>query len=168
MRSSIRITLIALTTAALASAVNAAPSANGVLHGSAPSWANAKNYTGAADANENVGFRVYLGWKNASAAEALARAVSDPRSAQYGRYLTPQQFRKQFAPSQDDAAAVQNWLRNQGFSLVHTPANNHYVSAEGTLGQAQAAFNVTFGVYKVKGQSVRSPGTDVSIPTSLA
>src|SRR5437762_2798253 len=110
------------------------------LHGSVPAWANSSNFAGAADPNENVGFRVYLGWNNPDAAEALAHAVSNPHSPQYGQYLTPQQFRKQFAPSQAQTAAVQSWLRSQGFSVIHTPANNHYVAAEGTVAQAQVAF----------------------------
>src|SRR5207302_4947041 len=45
------------------------------LHGSVPAWANSSNFAGAADPNENVGFRVYLGWSGADAAEALAHAV---------------------------------------------------------------------------------------------
>ncbi len=137
------------------------------LHGSAPAWANSANFAGAADPNGDVGFRVYLGWNNAAAAEALARAVSDPNSPSYAQYLTPQQFRQQFAPSQGDVGAVQNWLRSQGFSIVYTPTNNHYVSAEGTVAQAEAAFGVQFGLYNVQGQSLRSPASDVSIPDSL-
>jgi subtilase family serine protease len=138
------------------------------LHGSAPAWANSSNFAGAADPNENVGFRVYLGWNNPGAAEALAHALSNPHSPQYGQYLTPQQFRKQFAPSQAQAAAVQSWLRSQGFSVIHTPTNNHYVAAEGTVAQAQAAFGTKFGMYNVGGKSVRSPSGDVSIPGSWA
>src|SRR5215467_5963425 len=119
--------------------VQAAPSADrAVLHGSAPAWANSKNFTGAADPAGQIGFRVYLGWQNAAGAEALARAVSDPRSAQYGKYLTPAQFRQQFAPSQAQVGAVQSWLRSQGFSVNYTPANNHYVQAVGTVAQAAA------------------------------
>ncbi len=77
----------------------AAQSSRATLHGSAPAWANSNNYAAAADPKGYVGFRVYLGWQNADTAEALARAVSDPHSSQYAHYLTPQQFRKQFAPS---------------------------------------------------------------------
>jgi subtilase family serine protease len=40
---------------------------------------------------------VYLGWRNPAGAEALARAVSDPHSRSYHHYLTPAQFRQQFA-----------------------------------------------------------------------
>ncbi|HEV2236626.1 MAG TPA: S53 family peptidase [Ktedonobacterales bacterium] len=145
-----------------------ASSARTTLHGSAPAWANAHNYRGAADANASIGFRVYLGWNNQSAAAQLAAAVSDPHNALYGQYLTPQQFRQQFAPSQQQVGAVQDWLRSQGFSIVYTPQNNHYVSAEGTVAQAQAAFGTSFGMYGVDGLTVRSPSGDVTIPDALA
>ncbi len=146
----------------------AAQSPRATLHGSAPAWASSNNYAAAADPKGYVGFRVYLGWQNADTAEALARAVSDPHSSQYAHYLTPQQFRKQFAPSQSQVGAVQSWLKSQDFTIDYTPTNNHYVAAEGTVAQAQAAFGVQFGMYNVNGQSVRSPSGDVSIPSSLA
>jgi subtilase family serine protease len=156
--SSIALTIVAL----------AAPAARSTLKGSKPSWATPKNYASAANASNQLGFRVYLGWNNASGAEALARAVSDPNSKSYRHYLTPAQFRQQFAPTATQVAQVQNWLTSQGFSLVYTPANNHYVSAQGTVAQAQAAFGVSFGMYNVSGMTLRSPSADVSIPTSLA
>ena len=146
----------------------AANSGRSTLAGSAPTWANSKNYQSAANPTIDVGFRVYLGWNNPSAVEALAQAVSDPKSPSYGQYLTPQQFRQQFAPSQSQVGAVQSWLKSQGFSVEYTPMNNHYVSAEGTVAQAQAAFGTSFGVYSVGGLSLRSPSADVTIPNSLA
>ena len=113
---------------------------------------------------------MYLGWTNPADAEALARAVSDPHSLSYHQYLTPEQFRQQFAPTGNQVAQVQNWLTSQGFTLVYTPANNHYVSAKGTVGQTQAAFGTNFGMYRVNelGLTLRSPSEDVSIPSSLS
>jgi len=135
--------------------------------GSAPSWANKRNYVGAADPNGSIGFRVYLGWRNEAGAEALARAVSDPKSPSYGKYVSPASFRQQFAPTQAQVDAVQSWLRSQGFTVDYTPQNNHYLEAEGTVARAQSAFSTTFGMYKVQGKTVRSPSTDVSIPDTL-
>src|SRR5947207_12838965 len=156
---------INLSVAALPSTSN-----NGrtTLNGSAPSWASSNNYRSAADPTSYVGFRVYLGWNNPSNVEALAQAVSDPKSSSYGQYLTPSQFHQQFAPSQSQVGAVQSWLRSQGFSVEYTPSNNLYVSAEGTVAQAQSAFGTSFGLYTVSGLVVRPPSTDVSIPSSLA
>lgn len=146
----------------------ASSSGRTTLAGSIPSWANSKNYKGAADSSTNVGFRLYLGWSNPSAVQSLAQAVSDPHSSSYGHYLTPAQFRQQFAPSQAQVGAVQSWLHSQGFNVEYTPTNNHYVSAEGTVAQAEAAFGTSFGMYSVQGLTVRSPSSDVSIPSSLA
>src|SRR5260370_2095953 len=151
----------------LTSALVFGQSGRATLKESKPSWASSGNYAGAASAKAHIGFRVYLGWTNPSGAEALARAVSDPRSSSYRHYLTPAQFRRQFAPTANQVAQVQNWLTSQGFNLVYTPANNHYVSAEGTVGQAQVAFGTSFGTYKTHGQTLRSPSADVSIPSSL-
>jgi subtilase family serine protease len=100
--------------------------------------------------------------------EALARAVSNPTSSRYRQYLTPEQFRPQFAPSQASVGAVQSWLRSQGFSIVYTPANNHYVAAEGTVDQVAAAFGTSFGMYQVEGLTLRSPTSDISVPSALA
>ena len=146
----------------------AAPSGRATLTGNVPPWAKSANFKAAANPSDSIGFRVYLGWSNPSAVEAFAKAVSDPGSASYGHYLTPQQFRQQFAPSQAQVNAVQNWLRSQGFSVVYTPMNNHYVSAEGTVAQATTAFGTSFGMYSVAGLTLRSPSSDISVPASIA
>jgi subtilase family serine protease len=160
--------LVAVTTFALVGGAGAAPSPTTKLAGSVPSWATSANFKSSASSSAYVGFRVYLNWRDSAAANALAKAVSDPASPSYGKYLTPAQFRKQFAPSQSQVLAVQSWLKSQGFAVDYTPTNNHYVAAEGTVAQAAAAFATTFGVYKVKGKLVRSPSADISVPSSLA
>jgi subtilase family serine protease len=149
-------------------AMGAAPSNRTTLHGSAPGWAKQGNLVGAADPAGTVGFRVYLGWNDAAGAEALANAVSVPSSSSYGHYLTPSEFRRRFAPTQAQVGAVQSWLRSQGFKVDYTPANNHYVAAEGTVAQAEAAFGTQFAMYSVRGKSVRSPSADIAIPNALA
>jgi subtilase family serine protease len=152
----------------LTGALRAAPQGKAVLSGSSPKWATAQNLVSSTDSSTDVGFRVYLGWTDPAGAAALAAAVSDPTNAAYGHYLSPAQFRKQFAPTAANVAQVQNWLRSQGFTLTYTPKNGHYVAAEGSVAQLQAAFSVSFGNYLVRGQIVRAPSSDVSIPASLA
>ena len=170
MRSRTSIFGIVASIALFASVVPAlaAPAPRATLVGNVPPWAKSANFKAAASTSDSIGFRVYLGWTNPAAVEALAKAVSDPRSASYGQYLTPQQFRQQFAPSQSQVNAVQSWLRSQGFRVDYTPLNNHYVAAEGTVAQAAAAFATTFGTYSVAGQTLRSPSSDISLPTAIA
>ena len=146
----------------------AARSDRATMSGSAPAWASSSNFKGAADGSSAVNFRVYLGWSDESAVEALATAVSTPGSASYHAFLTPQQFRQRFAPSQSQVNAVRSWLQSQGFTIDYVPTNNHYVSAEGTVAQAATAFGVNFGMYSVQGHTLRAPSSDITLPSSIA
>jgi subtilase family serine protease len=154
-----------VTTAIAAGPASAAPTK---LPGSVPPWAKASSLRGVARATDPVNFRVYLGWRDAAGAAAVARAVSDPASPSYGRYLTPAQFRQRFSPSPADVNAVRSWLTSQGFTIAYTPANGHYVAAEGTVAQAESAFAIKLGQYAVAGKTLRAPSTDLSIPASLS
>ena len=161
--------------AAVAALLSLVPAAFGdpgngrsALNGSVPPWATAANFKTATPSDDAVGFRVYLGWRNQAGAEALARAVSDPRSLSYGKYLTPAQFRQQFAPTQSQVNDVRSWLQSQGFSIVYTPTNNHYVAAEGTASEVAAAFGVKLNEYSVNGLTLRAPATSLTIPSSLS
>jgi subtilase family serine protease len=165
------VTMVALAFGALvfgAAAAGASSSGRAALAGSVPSWAKSSSFKGAAAGTDSVGFRVYLGWRNEGAAQALAKAVSTPSSPSYGHYLTPQQFRQQFAPSQGDVNAVESWLRSQGFQVDYVPLNNHYIEAEGTVAQANAAFGVTLNEYGYDGMTLRAPSSALTIPSSLA
>jgi subtilase family serine protease len=115
-----------------------------------------------------VNIRVYLGWRDEAAAQRAAQAVSTPGSSSYRHFLTPAQFRQQFAPTQSSVLAVQKFLRDAGFSLVNTPGNNRFVAAEGTVAQAQAAFSVELGEFATSGKTLRAPESAVSVPSSLA
>jgi subtilase family serine protease len=170
LRSRTSIFGIVASIALLASVVPAlaAPSPRATLVGNVPPWAQSANFKAAANASDSIGFRVYLGWTDPAAVAALANAVSDPKSASYGQYLTPQQFRQKFSPPQSQISAIQSWLRSQGFRVDYTPLNNHYVAAEGTVAQAAAAFGTSFGTYAVAGMVLRSPASDISLPTSIS
>jgi len=138
------------------------------IAGTHPSCASSKGLVRHADPNESIGFRLYLGWRDAGAAAALAAAVSNPRSGSYGHYLTPTQFRQRFAPTAADTAAVQSWLRASGFQVTYTPANRHYIAALGTARQIESAFGTTMNVYRVAGMQLRAPARDLTLPSSLA
>jgi len=64
-------------------AATAAPNSRSTVAGSHPAWASAANAKGAAPSSGTLGFRVYLGWS--ADPTSLARAVSTPGSASYGK-----------------------------------------------------------------------------------
>ena len=136
------------------------------LAGSVPSWANNAHKVSSTPGSQSVTFRVYLPWQHADQAAALATAVSTPGNAQYGKFLTPAQFRAKFSPSTTSVNQVETWLKAQGFTLSALPANRKYVEATGTAAQAAATFSTSFAEYKVDGKTVRSNTTPLSVPAA--
>src|SRR6266545_994549 len=155
--------LVGMTTTA-----RSAGAGRSIIAGTVPPWARASSLIGAANTGSQIGFRVYLGWHDQAALASFIKSVSDPTSANYGQFLTAAQFRARYAPSRADANAVASWLTSQGFQLVYIPANNHFVSVKGTVGRASKAFGVQFGMYRVGGTTLRSPSSNISVPSSSA
>src|SRR3954452_16407812 len=138
------------------------------VQGSKPSWATAKARSGAAASSSTVTGRVALTYNNAAAARALAAAVSDRRSSQYGHYLTSQQFNARFRPTSAQVASVTHWLRGTGLKVDAVPATHRYVAFHGSLAKASKAFGTTFGRYRYRGASYTAPDKAASVPASLS
>lgn len=69
------------------------------LAGTRPAWATAKADKGATSDGSKVTARVYLAGRDANGLAAYAKAVSDPTSAVYGKYLTAAQVQQRFGAS---------------------------------------------------------------------
>ncbi len=150
--------------AALPAAAADGPSAIPQSH---PQWATPQSKVADVAASSSITFRVYLKTRNEAGAESLAQAVSDPTSAAYGRYLSPAQVKTQFAPTQSQVDSVRGWLNSSGFGIDSVPSNNAFVEATGSAAQVDRAFNVHLGTYRVAGQTLRAPDTNLSIPSQL-
>src|SRR4051812_1187672 len=64
-----------------------------------PSWVSAAKPTGDAAGSDKVGIRLYLALRDQAGLDKAVQNVSTPGSAQYGKYLTPQQFQAKYAPT---------------------------------------------------------------------
>ncbi len=157
---------LALFVAAVAGAGGAAPSRT-VLAGSKPTWVGPVAQAGTVPAGQAVSVKVWLGQNNASALQALAKAVSDPSSSQYHHYLTHSQYVSQFAPTAAQVASVKAWLTGAGLTVTAVGPDNHYLSVTGTAGAAAAAFGTQLGLFSVNGKQVQAPTSDVSVPSTL-
>src|SRR5581483_8255446 len=71
----------------------------------APAWTAAATALGPASAASTVNFSVAIAPRDAAGAQAFADAVSDPHSASYRHYLTPQQYTARFGATASDVAA---------------------------------------------------------------
>ena len=159
----------ALAAAALAFGAAAAPAGAAgrtTVPGSVPKWAQPSRDRGAAP-DKQVTVTVYLPLRDADAANALLARVSDPSSASYGQYLSPDAFRDRFGATDADVAAVQSFLRGAGLTVTDVAANNQSVEATGTLAQAEGAFATSVHRYAFKGRLLDAPNANLSVPASL-
>jgi subtilase family serine protease len=174
LRSLPRTPLVGLAVVALVTASGGAAMAAGggsnsrTLPGSIPAWANTAHRVGSTDASQSIGFRVYLDNRDQAAAAKYASAVSTKGNALYGKFLTPQQYRSKFSPTDTSVAAVKSWLRGQGFTIGAVPTNNKYVEAVGTVAQAAKTFDTSFATYRFDGATMRSNTTALAVPNSLS
>ncbi len=163
-------TIVTLVVAAGASARTNGPFDSGrhVLRGSKPAWTAVAPQTAAVPSSQLVHARVWLTPRNADQLDALAQAVSDPSSAQYGQFISADQYAAQFAPTADQVGQVTQWLQQSGLSVTATGPDNHFVAVAGSASAVSAAFGASLANYLVNGKQAQAPATDVSVPDSLA
>jgi subtilase family serine protease len=135
--------------------------------GAEPGWAKSANRRGAVASSDVLPLRVVLKTRNLAEANAVADAVSNPKSASYKHYLTAAAYRARFAPTQASVDSVSKWLKSQGMKVGYVPANRLYVSAVATAAQASKAFSVHLSKYAVQGKVLRSPDEVASVPAEL-
>jgi subtilase family serine protease len=131
-------------------------------------WVGSAQRVGAAPATQRVSLTVFLSFRNQDALKSLVVAQSSPSNAQYGHYLTPEEFRAQFAPDAADVARVQRTLRQLGFKIEATPKSGLFVEASGTVAQVRAAFGVSQDLYTYKGRTLRANVESPRVPREIA
>ncbi|MCC9307989.1 putative Ig domain-containing protein [Kitasatospora sp. RB6PN24] len=97
-------------------------------------------------ANQQLSVAVGLKLRNSADLDAFLAQVSDPKSALYGHYLTPQQFADRYAPAQADIDHVVNYLKSHGLTAT-VSANRQVVDVKGTSAQISAAFGTHESAY---------------------
>ena len=131
-------------------------------------WVAAAQRVGSAAESQQVHFSMFLGFKNKDALKALIKAQYRPGSAQYRKFLSPEQFRARFAPDADKVAQVQDTLRKLGFTLEYTPKSGLFVQAVGTVAQVKSAFGVSQDLYSYKGNTLRANKETPHLPAKIA
>ena len=136
------------------------------LRGTAPLWLRRARDLGAAPTASGVTFGVVLGLRDAAAANAAVKNLSDPSSAQYGRWLTTAQFDARYGRSASDVAAVRRWLASQGFTVTRSLQSGLMIEAHGSVGQIQKTFGSAVHAYSYQGKTVRSNTGELSLAPS--
>lgn len=105
--------------------------------------------------NESVTATVALQPRNALAMEALLAATYTRGSPQFRKFLSPEEFKAQFAPSDDVVAQVTHRLQSAGLQVSRVSAT--LLRVTGSTSAMEAAFNVSLHAYEVPA-SAAGPG----------
>lgn len=101
--------------------------------------------------------------RDEAAAEALLKAVSEPGSAGFHQFLTPAQFKAQFAQADADVSAAVAYLAAFGLTAERVGATSLQVS--GTTSAMERIFQVSLHRYQVAAQA-NAPSFTFQAPTS--
>src|SRR6266436_2454792 len=89
-------------------------------------------------------------------------------SANYHKWLTPEDFGKQFGPADADIQAVTDWLTSHGFQVSKVSKGRTVIEYSGTAGQIRNAFGTEIHRYNVKGEEHFANVSDPQIPAALS
>jgi xanthomonalisin len=110
---------------------------------------------------------VSLNLRNVDQLQSFLQSVNQPGSANYHQFLTPAQFKAQYAPTDAQVQTVVAHLKAYGFTNIKVAPNNMLVSATGTAASANAAFNANMKTFSFKGKQHFANASDVTVPQSL-
>jgi len=91
----------------------------------------------------------------------------NPKSPQFDKWITPQQFGEQFGVADSDIAAVTAWLTSQGFTVNTVYPNKTQIDFSGTVAQVNQAFHTQENIYTINKVKHLSNSSDISIPAAL-
>lgn len=142
-----------------------------VLKGNTSRLAQSQFDRGAAPATLSMNRMLLVLKRSPEQDAALTKLLDDQQdknSPSYHKWLTPEEFGKQFGPSDQDIQTIIAWLQSSGFQSVHVNNGRTMVEFSGTAAQVQQAFHTAIHSYVISGEQHWANQQDPSIPIALA
>jgi uncharacterized protein (TIGR03437 family) len=99
--------------------------------------------------------------------EAFLADQQSPSSANYHKWLSPEDFADRFGLTANDIGKVTSWLRSEGLTVHDVARGRHWITFSGTAAQVSKAFHTEIHRYLVNGETHFANATDLSIPAAL-
>ncbi|AIV51061.1 pseudomonalisin [Burkholderia pseudomallei MSHR7498] len=125
-------------------------------------------FNGNAADQEPVSIAIALKLRNEDAMNSYIRELFRRGSPSYHHFLSTKESVTAYAPTQQQAQAVADYLTKQGFTHVRIAPNRLVISADGTVGAARNAFRTEIAHFTRDGHSGIANTTDIQIPASLS
>ncbi|TXG12069.1 S8/S53 family peptidase, partial [Burkholderia territorii] len=116
---------------------------------------------------ESVDIVLGLNLRNEAQLDQYLHDLHTPGSPHYRQFLTSAQFAAQYAPTDQQVAAVVAHLRQAGFVNIVVAPNRLLVSASGTAATVKSAFRTTLKRFTRNGRSVYANTDAAQVPNSI-
>jgi len=138
-------------------------------HVPAPVAAGRAVRTGRLAAGDQLDLAIGLPLRNRNDLEALIKRLSDPASADYRHYLSPQEFTDRFGPTEDDYRKVTEFAQSSGLTVIATTPNRMLLDVRGTVADLERAFQFTLRTYRdpIAARTFHAPDAEPSVPADL-
>jgi subtilase family serine protease len=93
--------------------------------------------------------------------------LQTPSSAEYRRWLTPEQYADRFGASPADIAQITAWLEQQGLTVTSQARGRNFVTFQGAVDQVEAALHTSIHRYLVDGETHFANATEPSVPAAI-
>jgi subtilase family serine protease len=123
---------------------------------------------GLSERNQPLSLTLTLRRDDQAGFDAYLREIYSPHSKVFHRFLTQRQIADRFGPSRDDYTAVLKWLRTNGFRLVQGSKNRLTITVRGTRGDAERAFQIKIGDYRLDGVNFYANNANPALPARIA
>jgi subtilase family serine protease len=120
---------------------------------------------GRASSSTPMRIGVALQRPDAAGEDAFVRALYDPASPSYHRFLSPAAFRARYGVSSAARAAARRWLTAAGLRVDYAAPD--YLLATGTAAQVERIAHVTIGRYRFAGASFLANEQPPQVPAGL-
>jgi tripeptidyl-peptidase-1 len=126
-------------------------------------------YVSRASPHREITFHLFLKKRNVQVLENLFWEVSNPKSKQYGKYLTTDQIAERFGASEQSIHAVTQWLNHNKVHSYSMALSKDLIQVKTTTGTAEKLFGTTISSFfdKETGNEIISAHGEIFVPVNI-
>jgi kumamolisin len=149
---------------------NAASARIAVTGDSVPAMGTAVTTTGQVSDSQRISLAISLAPRDEAGLQSFIDSASNPRSPQYGHYLTTAQYAARFGPSQASVDKVTSFLRSEGLSVDSVSPSHLVVDASGSAATVEGAFGTQLSTFRdnATGRAFYANASAPTLPADIA
>jgi len=97
----------------------------------------------------------------------LLSEQQNPRSPNFRKWLTPEQYADRFGVSRADIAKISQWMQSQGFDIITVARGRRFIAFNATAQQIASALKTEIHQYRVNGELHFANATAPSLPAAI-